>query len=332
MNGSLAATLLLIFSSQGIRHPPRAPLRPARPAGVGVFLDGNVQVAPPGSLDAAATGHLVDVLSAALSQAGYRVVTDKRQPHAFGTHLVVRTPRTLMLRLKHSGVPFDTLSAEVDLGTTARGPAVRQAVEDLVARMGNPEALATRVRNLPVLVPAATTAAIPAAAATPAAAGGAAPPPAAAAPTAPATLTRPAKLLVMPMKVLGGLPAGHGELVGSLLLAQLDEVAGLSTYSKADLDVILAVEKQKDALGCDSSSCMADLGGALGADEVLYGSVGKLESSYEVSVTVVKAQSNAVVGRLARVVPATDAALTGVVAELARGVVEKLNERSAAGP
>jgi hypothetical protein len=67
------------------------------------------------------------------------------------------------------------------------------------------------------------------------------------------------------------------------------EVAGLGTHdviSSKEIDSMLGMEKMKSALGCDDVACLADIGGALGADQMLTGSVGKLGSTLSISLTL----------------------------------------------
>jgi len=129
----------------------------------------------------------------------------------------------------------------------------------------------------------------------------------------------------MPLRPIGAMERGRSEMLGHLLLAQLDAVNGLSPFCQADLEALLAVEKQKDVIGCDDQTCMSELGGALGSDFVLYGSVGRLSTSYELSVTVVAAHSTTVAARLARVVPEQDAQLEAAVGDAVAELVERLN-------
>ncbi len=44
----------------------------------------------------------------------------------------------------------------------------------------------------------------------------------------------------------------------------------------ADLNAMLQAEAAKDLLDCDDVSCAAEIGGAVGADRILAGSIGRI--------------------------------------------------------
>jgi hypothetical protein len=92
-----------------------------------------------------------------------------------------------------------------------------------------------------------------------------------------------------------GLQAEEGKALSSNLLGIItSEVArlGKSVISSADINLILSFEKQKDLAGCqDNVSCLAEIGGALGVDLLLSGSIGKLGETYNVALTLVDSKN-----------------------------------------
>ncbi|MER2566326.1 MAG: hypothetical protein ABTQ32_36725 [Myxococcaceae bacterium] len=72
----------------------------------------------------------------------------------------------------------------------------------------------------------------------------------------------------------------------ALHLASALRDRGVSVITQQDIAALLGVERQKQLLGCDSSSCMLELSNALGAERVLTGVIAKLESSYQVNLRV----------------------------------------------
>ena len=346
MRSFAAALVVLAFTAcarpSASAPPPRAPVPVSAPAPLAVFVDGRVTVGPPNLVRPPRLPGLVDGLAADLVAAGYRVVRNKNEPHAFAIHLILKgacasvtplhhdspeqdcvampDPAMVMLRLKRHGLPFDAVSTGLTFPDRQHARAIRAMFPQLVTRI----AASAGVKQLaagggssdqpPPADVTTTSASAPAPVTSPG-------------PVAahPAALVKPASVLVMPLRALGDVRPDRSEVVGNLLLARLDGVNGLSTYCQADLEVMLAVEKQKDVVGCDDSSCMAQLGGALGADYVLYGSLGRLDQSYQLSLTVVRASANAVAARLAKSLPAQDAAVEGRVGEAVAELVERLN-------
>ena len=72
------------------------------------------------------------------------------------------------------------------------------------------------------------------------------------------------------------------------LSSQIKRAEGATVVSRADLIAILSLEKLNQIMGeaCDIS-CVAELGGALGVDKLIGGSVGKLGESYFISLRLI---------------------------------------------
>jgi hypothetical protein len=74
-------------------------------------------------------------------------------------------------------------------------------------------------------------------------------------------------------------------------LAQQVALAGGRAVTQREISSLLGLERQKQLLGCSdaSSSCMAELAGALGADGVVIGDIGKVGSAVQINLRVVSA-------------------------------------------
>jgi hypothetical protein len=84
------------------------------------------------------------------------------------------------------------------------------------------------------------------------------------------------KLLVLPLQARVGVEAKKAAVMGDLLNAEARKIPGYAVMTQEDIEKLLTVEMRKQLMGCSEGSCMAELGGSLNADEVLYGSVGRL--------------------------------------------------------
>ncbi len=133
-----------------------------------------------------------------------------------------------------------------------------------------------------------------------------------------------ATILVLELRALGGVDASVGTLITKQLLARLEEVQGVKTVSVEDIDTMLNVEKQKDALGCTSTACAAEIGGALGTDHVVYGQVGRLGDQYNLNLTAVASKKNAVSARMSELMPADENELAKRLPGIARELVNKI--------
>ena len=77
---------------------------------------------------------------------------------------------------------------------------------------------------------------------------------------------------------------GSRALADSLTLLIPTEVRkrdrAAQVISSAEVQNMLGLERQKALLGCDSSSCLTELAGALGVDELLAGKIGKIGQTF----------------------------------------------------
>ncbi|MBI5526180.1 MAG: hypothetical protein HY897_07580 [Deltaproteobacteria bacterium] len=115
----------------------------------------------------------------------------------------------------------------------------------------------------------------------------AAPPPAAPppAPPAPAKKEAPKTLSVAFFQ----LEAQHVDpktaaIVSDELLVLLSKMPGSNVMGSKEVDAMLGYEQKKQMSGCTDTSCMVAIGGALGVDKILMGSLGKLGESYILSL------------------------------------------------
>jgi hypothetical protein len=107
----------------------------------------------------------------------------------------------------------------------------------------------------------------------------------------------PTSILVIPRKPVRGVDKAACQLLSNYMLSQLQSVKKLRTVGASDMDAVLAADKQKQALGCNDVSCMAEMGGALGVDLVMYGELGILGSKYNVNVSAVRTADAVVAAR-----------------------------------
>lgn len=68
-------------------------------------------------------------------------------------------------------------------------------------------------------------------------------------------------------------------LLSDALLAEVRKLDRVSAISMGEVRDMLSFEQQRQLLGCDASACFAEIGGALGVDELVTGSIGSLGES-----------------------------------------------------
>jgi TolB-like protein len=128
------------------------------------------------------------------------------------------------------------------------------------------------------------------------------------------------KVAVWSLQAAQGVSAGAVQILEDVVATELARTGRFQVVGRADLVAVLGYERQRQALGCTESACLAEIGGAVGADLVLSGQAGQLGSQYRLSLLLVDARKGVAVARAARFTAATEdalaAAVPGLVAEL----------------
>jgi hypothetical protein len=96
---------------------------------------------------------------------------------------------------------------------------------------------------------------------------------------------RAMKIALLPLAALGGVGKETAQLLGDALAGELRRRPGISVLTQSDVAALLGVEKTRQMLGCTESGCVAEIGGALGADRVVHGSVGRIGESLVVNLS-----------------------------------------------
>lgn len=101
---------------------------------------------------------------------------------------------------------------------------------------------------------------------------------------APAAAPARTKVAVMDVRNVQGVAEGTAAILTDIVVSDVPR-AGYEVISSGDIVAMLGFEKQKQALGCaEETSCLAELGGALGATYLLSGQVGTIGTQYRVSL------------------------------------------------
>ncbi len=93
---------------------------------------------------------------------------------------------------------------------------------------------------------------------------------------------------------------GLGQSLTQLLSLELKKFEGLGVISRDEIRTMLRFEVDKQTLQCtNDASCLAEIGGALGVDYLVSGSVGRLGKSYVISLKLMDIAHARVVNRVA---------------------------------
>ena len=75
-----------------------------------------------------------------------------------------------------------------------------------------------------------------------------------------------------------------------VLAAEVKSIDGTSVVSPADIASMLKMQETKQAFDCEDTTCLAEIGGALGVDQLIVGDVGKVGARYVISLRIVDAR------------------------------------------
>jgi TolB-like protein len=151
-----------------------------------------------------------------------------------------------------------------------------------------------------------------------------------AAPIAADAAKRPG-LAVMDIRAVQGVQPGTATLITDILVTEVSGTRRYDVVSSADISSLLGLEKQKQLLQCgEDSSCLAELGGALGVDYLLSGSVGLLGTRLRISLSVQNVKRARVVARQARFCDANEDALVRATEETVRALLAEVEGSLAA--
>jgi hypothetical protein len=123
------------------------------------------------------------------------------------------------------------------------------------------------------------------------------------------------RLAVLEIRPLG-VPADLAHTLTGVVAEQAGKIPGFIAISQSEIGAMLGLERQKQMLGCGDESCLAEIGGALGASRVLSGSVSKVGESYVLQLELVDTARAVVQGRESRTVPGSPTELIATARDL----------------
>lgn len=101
------------------------------------------------------------------------------------------------------------------------------------------------------------------------------------------TMTAQPVTLAMPGLNAVNINPSESEYYADTLCEDLNGLK-LKVSTARDIATVLGVQRQKELLGCTESGCFTELAGALGADGIVVGDVGKIGDEYALNVKVLK--------------------------------------------
>jgi len=107
-----------------------------------------------------------------------------------------------------------------------------------------------------------------------------------------------------------------------ILSAEIKRIKGAKVISRDDIKAMLMFEEDKIMLGCaDDSSCVAEVGAALGVEYMVTGHVGKIGGAYIVSLTMISPADFRVLNRVSESFAGREEQLVGAVRHAGRELI-----------
>jgi TolB-like protein len=127
---------------------------------------------------------------------------------------------------------------------------------------------------------------------------------------------------VMPLRAGEGVAATTVASIGEVLLGEVSaRLAQGKVIGMTDIENMLGLERLKDIAGCEDTTCAAEIGGALGVDFLVTGSVGRVGKYVIFTVTLIDVRNSKPAGRVTRKLEGGD---MGMVIDAMPGAVDEL--------
>jgi len=147
---------------------------------------------------------------------------------------------------------------------------------------------------------------------------------------APATdATTPVRTLVLDLTENGGAPAGYSRALTAVVRAVYAADRRRVALATDQLANVTAWDAQKQALGCSSNECLAQVANALAAARLVTGSVDRLEGGARVALVELDAQRSVALARVDRLLAGDDRAVVEGVRQLASELCERVDTLTA---
>jgi TolB-like protein len=124
--------------------------------------------------------------------------------------------------------------------------------------------------------------------------------------------------------------AEHARLLTQIITGELSRDGSLDVVSSSQIRDMLGFEKQKQLLGCNEGSCLAEIGGALGVDYLLVGQLGKIGSRFRLDLSLIDQKKARTAATRGDFLPANEDALADATVAMVNDVLAKAGLRDSA--
>ncbi|RMG15983.1 MAG: hypothetical protein D6729_11580, partial [Deltaproteobacteria bacterium] len=141
-----------------------------------------------------------------------------------------------------------------------------------------------------------------------------------------AASSEPERLVYFGIRPLAGIRPEEVEGLDRLAESEIEARSHYAVVGPRDIETLLSLEAQRQLMGCNAdSSCLAEIGGALGASRIVFGDLTRYGPKVLLNLVLLDVESARALARLSRTVDAPDSlaplldVLGGAIGELLAG-------------
>lgn len=105
------------------------------------------------------------------------------------------------------------------------------------------------------------------------------------------------RLAVMSLQVEEGVSASVARLLNELILSEIGKRGVFDVVGEADIKAMIGFEEQRQLAGCSNEDCLAEIGGALGVERVVFGNIGRVGEHHLINLKLVNVSTTQVESR-----------------------------------
>lgn len=114
------------------------------------------------------------------------------------------------------------------------------------------------------------------------------------------------KVVVLNIKPVDDSTQKIASTLTEILTTDLAKTGRFEVMAESEIGALLSLEKQRQLLGCSDAGCLAEIGGALGCDFLLLGTLGKFGQQLRIDLKWADARRSRIVGRDGELVGSVD--------------------------
>jgi hypothetical protein len=110
------------------------------------------------------------------------------------------------------------------------------------------------------------------------------------------------KIAVLPSQLEKSAKGQVPELFNDYVMAAVQEAGDFEVIGQEDINTLIGFENQKDLIDCSDTSCIADIGNALGVDRIMAVKVARLQTDWVITAKIINIKAARVESRVNEIV------------------------------